>query len=204
MGHMPHFLLWRLKMNYNELQKLSLNELKTILNKNVKIANTRLKALEDKNHVGVNSYRWVSENVNKDYSLKYNKHGNPRFTQSTKGLSKNEILHKLSITNRFLESKTSTLTGIKKAYQQSYKTFKEKYNIKNMTFNDYVSIFETDNFEHFKKNYYSVFSQMFIDKPDNSKVDGIKKIIENSYGKTLQEIDNQYNQEYGKSLIFDD
>lgn len=189
---------------YNELQKMSIDELKSILKANVKKSNNRLTRLE-KNSIGTNAnaYRWTEKKVPKEDALYYSKN-RPRYSSKTKGLSKNELLHRISLTENFLEAGTSTITGINKSYKQSYETFKEKYSIENITYKDYVDIFESDNLEHFKKNYYTVFAKMFESVPDKNNMDGIKRIIENSFGKTLKEIDEQYNNEYGKSLIFDD
>lgn len=190
---------------YNELQKMSIDELKSILKANVKKSNNRLTRLE-KNSIGTNAnaYRWNEKKVTKEDALYYNKQNNPRYSSAVKGLTKNELLHRVTLTENFLEAHTSTIRGINKAYKQSYETFRDAYSIKNITYEDYIDIFESDNLEHFKKNYYSVFVKMFENVPDKNNMDGIKRIIENSYGKTLKEIDEQYSKEYGKSLIFDD
>lgn len=190
---------------YRDLQKMSVEELETILKKNVKKANNRLSILEKQEKgTNANAYRWTEKKVTKEDALYYNKQKNPRYSSTVKGLSKNELLHRVSLTENFLEAHTSTIRGINKSYKQSYETFKDAYSIKNITYEDYIDIFESDNLEHFKKNYYSVFAKMFENVPDKNNMDGIKRIIENSYGKTLKEIDEQYNKEYGKSLIFDD
>lgn len=53
--------------------------------------------------------------------------GKIKFSSSTRGASRGELMHQATLLGQFLEAKTSTVQDIKEVYKTSYETFKENW-----------------------------------------------------------------------------
>lgn len=162
--------------------KLKKAELLDLITKNVAKVNKRLRNIEKNNlTTSSNAYKYVQD--------KYNK---TRFsTRGLKSLKRNELLKYYSDIDKFLSAKTSSVRGIKGAYRKSYNTIKSKYKLKNLSFESYTSILESESIESFKSNYGSNQLVAMLGISNKNNVDDIVNLIENSYGKTLKELDSE-------------
>lgn len=77
---------------------------------------------------------------------------NMRFNTSTRGLSQQELEHQLSITRKFNEAKTSTKTGVDRAYRKAYQSFKKSQDI-NIKYNDWKDIVANKDFDDFSQKF---------------------------------------------------
>lgn len=161
--------------------KLKKSELIDVIKRNVAKANKRLLNIEKNNlTTASNAYRYLQD-----------KQGRTRFsTKGLKSLKRNELLKYYTTIDNFLSAKTSSVRGIKSAYRKSYNTIKSKYKLKNLSFETYASILETESIESFKSNYGSNQLVTMLGIANKNNVDDIVNIIENSYGKTLKELDS--------------
>lgn len=156
--------------------------LKTMARERVRRANARLRNLEKRDLTSSNAYRYVNE-----------KYGG-RFSGRNIGkMSHNELVHLVTELNKFLSAKTSTVRGIKKAYSKSYNTLVEKYNLSNLTYENFVGIMENESIESFKSRYGSSQMIRMLGISNNKNIDSIKNVIEKSYGKSLIELDEDIN-----------
>ena len=161
--------------------KLKKSELIDLITKNVAKANKRLRNIEKNNlTTASNAYRYLQD-----------KQGRNRFsTKGLKSLNRNELLKYYTTIDNFLSAKTSSVRGVKRAYHKSYNTIKSKYNLKNLSFESYASILESESLESFKSNFGSNQLITLLRIANKNNVDDIVNIIENSYGKTLKELDS--------------
>ena len=172
-----------------DYSKLTKNQLAELLKKDVKIANQRIKRLEKAGYTDNNAYRYLT---NHNLSgVKHSKTGHITFSSATKNLKRNELLKRYNTVNKFLEAKTSTIKGIKSAYKKSYETLKSKpiKGLEKLTFNQYISIMESEALESFKSNFGSsqLVNLLNISRKDN--INDIVNLINNSVGKTLIDIE---------------
>lgn len=141
----------------------------------VKAANERLRKLE-KVHKGYKSGKSLAQSSEayqsmEEYATSYpktkgkiytrNKDGNIRFLNQTQfdKLSAQDKKYYLERINAFLESKSSTASGIREAHKKSYETFMRNYGNKfpDLTLSQYEDFFETYNYNMVEdhKNHFS-------------------------------------------------
>lgn len=92
------------KIDFESIKKMSLDDKKRVLPKLSKIANQRLRTLEKAGFT--------------DYAYRYAKQLNPfskkvRFSESMKKMNANAVNRQLQYLEKFLNAKTSTLSGLK-------------------------------------------------------------------------------------------
>lgn len=95
-----------------------------------KIANQRLRNIEkNKLEKSSNAYKYVERLAYDKLNVTYNKQGRPRFLTAgeIKKLSDKELKKYEKTLTKFLEAKTSTVGGIKRKYEKSYKTYTDRY-----------------------------------------------------------------------------
>lgn len=112
-----------------ELNKLTAKQLAGYIENYGKTVNTRLSTLEKKGYAESSlAFRYITEKDPHrwEYVTK-SKSGYKKISLKTKGLSRNQLLAKATTIQGFLNAKTSTISGIKKAYDKSLKTFNERY-----------------------------------------------------------------------------
>ena len=141
----------------------------------VKAANERLRKLE-KVHKGYKSGKSLAQSSEayqsmEEYATSYpktkgkiytrNKDGNIRFLNKTQfdKLSAQDKKYYLDRINAFLESKSSTASGIREAHKKSYETFMKNYGNKfpDLTLDQYEDFFEVYNYNMVEdhKNHFS-------------------------------------------------
>lgn len=125
-----------LNENVNSLTE---KELKTGIQSLAKVANQRLRQLEKSNKATSSpAYKYI-ERLAFDASktkgtgaAKYSfigetKWGEIKFNTATTKMSQSKLRQEFSILQRFLNTKTSTVSGVKKNIEKGYKKFKEQY-----------------------------------------------------------------------------
>ena len=159
----------------------------------VKAANERLRKLE-KVHKGYKTGKSLAQSSEvyqsmEEYATSYpktkgkiytrNKDGNIRFLNQTQfdKLSAQDKKYYLDRINTFLESKSSTASGIKEAHKKSYETFMKNYGDKfpDLSFTQYEEFFEAYNYNmvedhknHFSyEDWSSVLTNINIDEAMN-------------------------------------
>lgn len=135
-----------------EYNSMTLSEAREAVSIYAKRANQRLRSLEQKGlSQASNAYRQVNMFAadNRQF-MGTTKHGEIKFNTKTSGRTLQDLKQELSKLNNFLNvSKTSTPTGVNRAYRKSYETFTSRYG--NMSYEKYVSLWESDRVQAWKK-----------------------------------------------------
>ena len=120
-----------LKSN-RELNKLTAKQLAGYIANYGKTVNIRLSALEKKGYAESSvAFRYITEkDPHRGEFVTKSKSGYTKISLKTKGLSRNQLLAKATTIQSFLNAKTSTISGTKKAYDKSLNTFNERKNTK--------------------------------------------------------------------------
>ena len=109
-----------------------------------RIANQRLRNIEkNKIEKSSNAYKYVERLAYDKLNVTYNNQGRPRFftARVIKKLSDKDLKKYEKTLTNFLESKTSTVGGVKRKYKKSYETYKERYG--NIDFNTYTEMYDS-------------------------------------------------------------
>lgn len=173
--------------------------LDTMIKERTRKANDRIKGLERTSskelnsevYKNANAYRWLERNVDKESALKRTDSGGIRFSTATKNLTRQQKIERLTIVDKFLAAKTSSVRGIEKAYRRAYKSFTSANPdiSNNISYSEYINMMEGNTLETFKKNFYSAFLRL-IDETKSGEItpDISKKIIEDYYARDLKDI----------------
>ena len=117
--------------NSKEFNQMTKDELKTYYKKIATIANKRARSLEEKDvYRASNAYNWLERHVydNKDTKIYVkDKKGRPKFNTNTSDMSYQELKKAAASASKFVEAKTSTVSGLRVAHMKAYKTFQKKY-----------------------------------------------------------------------------
>ena len=161
-----------------------------------KRANQRLRQLE-KSGVSQQSraYRYVKRLVfDKQINniVDVNKKGEPKFKTSFSNLSNRQLKQLLREVETFLQSKTSTVKNVKKAYEKAYKTYSSLYN-DNLTFKEYSNLFDESSLEWYSKIYGSMELNKLVSENGVNKAIIIAKRVKQTYEerKKLTNIDKE-------------
>ena len=180
----------------------------------VKAANERLRKLE-KVHKGLKKGRSLAQSSEayqniEDYATSYpktkgkiytrNKDGNIRFLNRTQfdKLSAQDKKYYLDRINAFLESKSSTASGIREAHKKSYETFMKNYGNKfpDLTLDQYEDFFEVYNYNmvedhknHFQyEDWSSILENIKIDEAmRDDQMEAVMEYVRANAWKDLQQ-----------------
>lgn len=149
-----------------EAKKLRKRELAQTASRLAKTANTRLRALEKKGlQNGSNAYRYIEKiHFDKDNATATDSQGRMKFNTNFRGLSYQEIQHRIGEINNFLKAQTSTVSGVKSAYQKGYETYKAnaKNEAPNISFSDFADIMRNQKIKDSKKMFGSKLAVRII------------------------------------------
>ena len=119
----------------SRFRDMSQRELTDYIHKMGKVANTRLRELEKTKHGKLykssSAYRYVEKQARiereQDQTFVYGvaKDGSFKFNTSTRNVDIRSLQERATQISRFLSARSSTVTGTKAIYEQSYKTYKE-------------------------------------------------------------------------------
>ena len=142
-----------LKSN-RELNNLTAKQLAGYIANYGKTVNTRLTALEKKGYAESSvAFRYITEkDPHRGEFVTKSKSGYTKISLKTKELSRNQLLAKATTIQSFLNAKTSTISGTKKAYDKSLKTFNERNNTK-LSHAEYKNIVTHDKWKDASKKF---------------------------------------------------
>ena len=121
------------------VNRLTEKELKAGIQSLAKTANQRLRQLEKSNKATSSpAYKYVERlafdatktkgtGADKYSFIGETKWGEIKFNTATKKMSQSQLRQEFSFLQRFLNTKTSTVTGVKKNIEKGYEKFKEQY-----------------------------------------------------------------------------
>ena len=137
-----------------ELNKLTAKQLAGYIANYGKTVNTRLSALEKKGYAESSvAFRYITEkDPHRGEFVTKSKSGYTKISLKTKGLTRNQLLAKATTIQAFLNAKTSTISGIKKAYEKALNTFNERKNTK-LSQKEYKDIVTHDKWKDASKKF---------------------------------------------------
>ena len=137
-----------------ELNKLTAKQLAGYIANYGKTVNARLSALEKKGYAESSvAFRYITEkDPHRGEFVTKSKSGYIKISLKTRGLTRNELLAKATTIQSFLNAKTSTISGTKKAYDKSLKTFNERKNT-NLSQEEYKNIVTHDKWKDASKKF---------------------------------------------------
>ena len=143
--------------NSKEFNKMSKDELKTYYKKIATIANKRARSLEEKDlYRASNAYNWLERHVYDNKNTKIyvkDKQGRPKFNTNISKMSFQELKSASAEASKFIEAKTSTVSGIKEMYSKGYNTYKQKHmnNSDYLTFEEYSEFWKSGLVQNYSK-----------------------------------------------------
>lgn len=170
-----------LNENVNSLTE---KELKAGIQSLAKVVNQRLRQLEKSNKATSSpAYKYI-ERLAFDASKtkgtgeeKYSfigetKWGEIKFNTATAKMNQSQLRQEFSFLQRFLNTKTSTVTGVKKNIEQSLEKFKKQYEkaTGSPISNDVTSLWSDSLFKHFSEIYGSDEAENFMQKIDSANL----------------------------------
>ena len=145
--------------NSKEFNQMTKDELKTYYKKIATTANKRARALEEKDlYRASNAYNWLERHVYDNKNTKIyvkDKQGRPKFNTNISKMSFQELKSASAEASKFIEAKTSTVSGIKEMYLKGYNTYKKNH----MNDSNYLSFEEYSEFwkSGLVQNYSKIF-----------------------------------------------
>lgn len=160
-----------------DLNKLTAKQLATYIANYGKTVNTRLTELEKKGYAESSvSFRYITEkDPHRGEYVTKSKSGYTKISLKTKSLSRNQLLAKATTIQGFLNAKTSTITGTKKAYNKALNTFNEQKNTK-LSQEEYKDLVTHDKW---KKSLEKFGSDQILDIVRKYSFDDAMKILDN-------------------------
>lgn len=113
------------------------------LDRDIKVVNDAFRRLETKGRQDEsNAYRALEKLADRNpYLVRKNKKGNYRL-RGIKDIENSGKWEEMRTeVNKFMNSKTLTVTGIDNRYRNSYEAFKKQYNMPDLTFTRYIQFF---------------------------------------------------------------
>lgn len=170
-----------LNENVNTLTE---KELKAGIQSLAKTANQRLRQLEKSNKATSSpAYKYIerlafdASKTKGTGSDKYSfigetKWGEIKFNTATTKMSQSQLRQEFSFLQRFLNTKTSTVTGVKKNIEESLDKFKKQYEkaTGSKIGNDAVALWSDSLFKHFSEIYGSDEAENFMQQIDSANL----------------------------------
>ena len=143
--------------NSKKFNQMTKDELKNYYKKIATIANERARRLEEKDlYRSSNAYNWLERHVYDNKNTKIyvkDKQGRPKFNTNISIMSFQELKSASAEASKFIEAKTSTVSGIKEMYLKGYNTYKQKYmnNSNYLTFEEYSEFWKSGLVQNYSK-----------------------------------------------------
>ena len=177
-----------LKSN-RELNNLTAKQLAGYIANYGKTINTRLTELERKGYAESSvAFRYITEkDPHHGEFVTKSKSGYTKISLKTRGLTRNQLLAKATTIQGFLNAKTSTISGTKKAYNKALNTFNERKNTK-LSAAEYKDLVTHDKWEDASKKFGSDQILAIVRK---YSVDKAMEILDNLDGfRTVRQMNN--------------
>lgn len=132
-----------------------------------KAANERLRALERSGLQNSSaSYRFIkAQSRDADSAMGYTKKGQMKFNVATRAVDVNELRHRAAMIEKFMNAKSSTVTGTKAIYKQAYDTFEKNHPDAKITFKEFAEGMSYGLIKHFGEIY---GSEMLVELHEKS------------------------------------
>ena len=147
----------------SRFRDMSQRELTDYIHKMGKVANTRLRELEKTKHGSIykssSAYRYVKKQAwferEQGQSFVYGvaKDGSFKFNTSTRNVDIRSLQERATQISRFLTARSSTVTGTKAIYEQSYRTYKDSNPDYEGSFSDWAESFSYAILNNFREQY---------------------------------------------------
>lgn len=157
---------------------MSQRELTDYIHKMGKVANTRLRELEKTKHGGIhkssNAYKYVMEHARTERErgeqrvFSVTKNGEVKFSTATRNADIRDLKERATQISRFLSARSSTVTGTRAIYEQSFNTWKSGGHAdSNITREEWAEIMSSAILQNYKQQYGS---------------DELERLVQNSKG----------------------
>lgn len=167
-----------------KVNTLTEKELKAGIQSLAKVANQRLRQLEKSNKATSSpAYKYVERlafdatktkgtGADKYSFIGETKWGEIKFNTATTKMSQSQLREEFSFLQRFLNTKTSTVSGVKKNIEKSLEKFKEQYEqaTGSKIGNDTVDLWSDSLFKHFSEIYGSDEAENFMQQIDSANL----------------------------------
>ena len=147
----------------SRFRDMSQRELTDYIHKMGKVANTRLRELEKTKHKKIykssSAYRYVEKQARiereqgQTYVYSVARDGSFKFNTATRNYDIRALQERATQISRFLSARSSTVTGTKAIYEQSYKTYKENNPDYNGSFSEWAESFSYAILNNFREQY---------------------------------------------------
>ena len=147
----------------SRFRDMSQRELTDYIHKMGKVANTRLRELEKTKHGKLykssSAYRYVEKQARfereqgQTFVYGVAKDGSFKFNTSTRNVDIRSLQERATQISRFLSARSSTVTGTRAIYQQSYKTYKENHPDYEGSFSEWSEGFSYAILNNFREQY---------------------------------------------------
>ena len=147
----------------SRFRDMSQRELTDYIHQMGKVANTRLRELEKTKHKKIykssSAYRYVEKQARiereqgQTYVYSVARDGSFKFNTATRNYDIRSLQERATQISRFLSARSSTVTGTKAIYEQSYKTYKENNPNYEGTFSDWAEGFSYAILNNFREQY---------------------------------------------------
>ena len=147
----------------SRFRDMSQRELTDYIHKMGKVANTRLRELEKTKHGRIykssSAYRyvekqaWFEREQGQTFVYGVAKDGSFKFNTSTRNVDIRSLQERATQISRFLSARSSTVTGTKAIYEQSYKTYKESNPDYKGSFTEWAESFSYAILNNFREQY---------------------------------------------------
>lgn len=144
-------------------RSMSQRELTDYIHKMGKVANTRLRELEKTKHGRIykssSAYRYVEKQARVEreqgqtYVYSVARDGSFKFNTATRNYDIRALQERATQISRFLSARSSTVTGTKAIYEQSYKTYKESNPDYKGSFSEWAESFSYAILNNFREQY---------------------------------------------------
>ena len=144
-------------------RSMTQRELTDYIHKMGKVANTRLRELEKTKHGAIykssSAYRYVEKQARiereqgQTFVYGVAKDGSFKFNTSTRNVDIRSLQERATQISRFLSARSSTVTGTKAIYEQSYRTYKESNPDYEGSFSEWSESFSYAILKNFREQY---------------------------------------------------
>lgn len=144
-------------------RSMTKRELTDYIHQMGKVANTRLRELEKTKHRKLykssSAYRYVEKQARiereqgQTFVYSVARDGSFKFNTSTRNVDIRSLQERATQISRFLSARSSTVTGTKAIYEQSYKTYKENNPDYKGTFSEWAESFSYAILNNFREQY---------------------------------------------------
>ena len=147
----------------SRFRDMSQRELTDYIHKMGKVANTRLRELEKTKHGSIykssSAYRYVEKQAKVEreqgqtYVYSVARDGSFKFNTATRNVDNRSLQERATQISRFLSARSSTVTGTKAIYEQSYQTYKDSHPDYEGTFSEWSEGFSNAILKNFLEQY---------------------------------------------------